>query len=197
MRIRVLEFGDGGLGRPWMVHVVGDGAPMVRSQLRRKENDGHHKRQDKISVVVLHGFPQKSNWIENFTNRAVRIDCACCQFAKVLLCVNTASVLSALKMSMLGVIRILSNRSVLPKRRSSWFRRSPYIDCGATRPTIASGALRLRLRPSDGAMAPFRYTLLAVICGPGTLWNVPLMSTSIFGNVYVPLSFTCVCSCWS
>src|SRR6185369_3951818 len=76
----------------------------------------------------------------------------------------------------------------LVKRRSTWFRRSPYIEPGSTRLTVAE--------PPENARPPIAvvYVLLAAMTGPGTLCSVPLRRTSYHGRLYDTVPLTDVCS---
>src|SRR5712691_1271735 len=57
----------------------------------------------------------------------------------------------------------------LVRRRSSWFRHSPYSVPGFTRFTVTVCAFADNERPSEGATSAFRKTRFADSTGPGRL----------------------------
>src|SRR5687767_12674164 len=69
---------------------------------------------------------------------------------------------------------------------------------GSTRFTVTLAALPASERPSDGDTTALFATKLPITCGPGTLCNAALTSTSILGIVYDPRNLSCVRNgdCW-
>src|SRR5580765_1839711 len=72
---------------------------------------------------------------------------------------------------------------IFDARKSLWYSRSSYIVPGAMSCTAAvPAAPDARLRPSDGLISAFVYVRLAVIIGPGRLWNVAASCTPPHGS---------------
>src|SRR5262245_34320419 len=85
---------------------------------------------------------------------------------------------------------VVRSLTILVTRASTWLNRSPYIVPGEMSATVAvlpeaSG------RPSDGCTSAFGAAQLAVISGPGALWNVPLSCTS-HGSGYDTANFASI-----
>src|SRR5438045_3045523 len=97
-------------------------------------------------------------------------------------------------MSRLMFDRVRLNLRILPRRRSSWLNRSPYVVPGWMSATdvvpVATGA-GFGNRPSDAATSVFGAAYVAAYSIPGILWYDAPNCTSIFGTVYEPRNFTC------
>src|SRR5262249_18751756 len=90
-----------------------------------------------------------------------------------------------------------ATRTVLVRRGSSNVIRSKNIEAGGISDTVAV-AVQLpaaghddKIRPNDGAIAPFGTAWFASAYVPGRLWNVKLVSNDQ-GIGYRPLALYCV-----
>src|SRR5436190_22923329 len=106
-----------------------------------------------------------------------------------------------LKMSTATSVLVRPYFTILPSRRSTPLRRSPYTVPGLTMlknwtgPAPENGLPRLVSLNSKNAVPPRLWLVMdgKLPPGYGRLWNVPLTSTSILGTLYdaSPLTFVC------
>src|SRR5215510_2453731 len=109
-------------------------------------------------------------------------------------------------MSRFTCVLVLPYFKILPKRRSTEFRRSPYITPGltmfrnSTTCPLPNGRFRDVVLTTPGMLNASTCAERLWLCtegnsfpGYGRLRNVPLSSTSTFGMVYVASPFRFVC----